>query len=404
MNATNPSQSRAKTSSAPPAPTVVSKSASTRSPVGNSMTRETYGLEQEEQLIKELRTIIREQVPGYEQDGSRTSWLSGLQSANFTRYPGNALTDLNEILHEVAGIGRLGDGRWPISIFIGNVKEAVKGYQCERDLEALHDRLVGLFEQREGLKRGITKNPYGVGPNKIEEQKQTERRYNAKEPRSSVTMPLSEYRKLVDKSQKQAMILRPVPRETKDRLSRIIDFLKTALNAADAIEQRIANYEQSNQYIEPLLKLANLLEHYRDLCLLCEPKCPTQEVLKTMRSRVEPLTRGDDGKFLRWIELWASSDQVSQMALAHDARYGKVKRNATTLLRELEKLTESDDSRRLHKSLGDLEHSFREELASWTEARTTLRQDIDDRLGQLKTDMAKHTGVEESTQSDEKEG
>ena len=66
-------------------------------------------------------------IPTSETYEGRSAYLLGLP-ASPSRNPNNAQVDLNTILSQLDGLGRMDTGQWPLLLVIDNILPYAKGY------------------------------------------------------------------------------------------------------------------------------------------------------------------------------------------------------------------------------------------------------------------------------------
>ena len=85
-----------------------------------------------------LRLPVADSFPG------RTGFLLGI-SATFNRAEGNARLDLESVLDQLDGLGRMGSGEWPLLVLIDNARSYAQGFAVENDLNNLRRTLEQAY-------------------------------------------------------------------------------------------------------------------------------------------------------------------------------------------------------------------------------------------------------------------
>jgi hypothetical protein len=86
-----------------------------------------------------LRLPVTDSFPG------RTSFLLGI-SASLNRAEGNAQLDLESVLDQLDGLGRMGSGEWPLLMVIDNARGYAQGFAVADDLTALRQTLAQAYD------------------------------------------------------------------------------------------------------------------------------------------------------------------------------------------------------------------------------------------------------------------
>ena len=85
-----------------------------------------------------LRLPVTDSFPG------RTAFLLGI-SASLNRAEGNAQLDLESVLDQLDGLGRMGSGEWPLILLIDNARSYAQGFAVENDLNTLRQTLEQAY-------------------------------------------------------------------------------------------------------------------------------------------------------------------------------------------------------------------------------------------------------------------
>jgi hypothetical protein len=92
-----------------------------------------------QQLVSALlRLPVADSFPG------RTGFLLGIP-ASFNRAEGNARLDLESVLDQLDGLGRMGSGEWPLLVLIDNARSYAQGFAVENDLNNLRQTLEQAY-------------------------------------------------------------------------------------------------------------------------------------------------------------------------------------------------------------------------------------------------------------------
>jgi hypothetical protein len=81
-------------------------------------------------------------LPVSDSFSGRTTFLLGI-SASLNRAEGNAQLDLESVLDQLDGLGRMGSGEWPLLLLIDNARSYAQGFAVDDDLNNLRQ----IFEQ-----------------------------------------------------------------------------------------------------------------------------------------------------------------------------------------------------------------------------------------------------------------